>query len=56
MHKKILEILDWAKSNNLINNSIIDFVASQQWESLEKVMGKNDLKSTGTTFDVYETL
>lgn len=56
VHEKILEILDWAKSNNLINNSIIDFVASCQWESLEKIMGKNNLKAQGTTYDVYETL
>ena len=55
-HKKILNILEWAKSNNLIKTSIIDFVASQQWESFEKLMNNNNLKTQVTTYDVYETV
>lgn len=34
-HQRILELLDFAKENNLIHNGICDFVLSRQWDTLE---------------------
>ena len=42
-HKKVMEILDWAKSRNLINYSILDYVISQKWRDLEKLRDNPDM-------------
>lgn len=39
-HKKIMEILKWAKENNLINFGILEFVASQKWTMFKEMRDK----------------
>lgn len=34
-HKRVLELLEWAKENNHVNMGICDFVISRQWETFE---------------------
>lgn len=34
-HKRILELLEWAKENNHVTSGICDFVISQQWRTYE---------------------
>ena len=34
-HQEILELVKWAKENNIINFSISKFVRNHKWEELE---------------------
>lgn len=54
-HKKVMEILDWAKKNNKINYGICEFVLSHKWEELAKL--KQDGTTDGeiqSTLEVYD--
>jgi hypothetical protein len=55
-HNNIMSILKWAIQNDLINNNIIEFIASRQWEQLGrfKATGGSD-KVKASTFDIFET-
>lgn len=35
-HQKVMNLLEWGKTNKLIKVGIAEFVASKQWENLEK--------------------
>lgn len=50
-HQKVLNLLDWAKKNNLIKFGIAEFVASRKWESLEQ---DNQEFEEGTFNQVYD--
>lgn len=41
-HKEIMDLLQWAKDNDLIRYGILEFVASHKWEEL-KVIRENKL-------------
>lgn len=50
-HQEVLELLEWAKSNNLIHNGICEFVGSQQWELFKS------MKDEGiSVFDTMEEI
>lgn len=51
-HKEILEILDWAKSQNLITFSIIEFVGSKKWETFKELKSQG-ISGQATTFELY---
>ena len=42
-HKKIMELLEWAKVNNYLNFGILNFVISHQWDALEKLRDNPEL-------------
>ena len=42
-HKKIMELLAWAKEHNYINFGISSFVISHQWDALEELKNNPDL-------------
>lgn len=45
-HKKIMDILNWGKANNLVSFSILNFVLSHQWEALDELRNNPDLIPT----------
>lgn len=54
-HKKVIELIDWAKTQrNLINCNICDFVISKAWERLEEV--KNGNNSTSIEVDFVQNI
>ena len=54
VHRKILDILDWAKSNNLVNIGILEFIASRKWEQFQEMKSKN-ITGIASTNDIYTT-
>lgn len=53
-HKQILDILAWAKSQNLINFGILEFIASRKWEQFAE-MKNNGITGMASTNDIYTT-
>lgn len=53
-HRDILQILQWAKMNDLIHIPIIEFVASCKWDEFQE-MKNNGLQGDANTYDTYET-
>lgn len=54
VHKKILEILEWAKSQNLVTISIIEFVGTNKWHEFERLK-QNGVQGQASTYDIYTT-
>lgn len=48
-HRKIIEILKWAKENNLINMGILEFVGSHKWVELERLRAEGFNKQTANS-------
>lgn len=42
-HEYILDILEYAKANNLINYSILEFLASKKWEEIEYIKNSGNV-------------
>lgn len=42
-HERIMETLEFAKENNLIHYSIIEFLASKKWEEIEFIRNSGDV-------------
>lgn len=42
-HKEVMEILEWAKSENLLNCGILSYVISHQWESYKQLRDNPEL-------------
>ena len=42
-HERIMELLEVAKSSNLINYSILEFIASKKWEEIEYILNSGDI-------------
>ena len=42
-HERIMENLEFAKEHNLINYSIIEFLASQKWEEIEYIRNSGNI-------------
>lgn len=50
-HQEILEILEWAKENNLVHSGLCDFIISRKW------LDYQEMKDGGTTlFDSTESI
>lgn len=54
-HKKIMELLNWAKQNNKIHYGIVEFILSHKWEELEEERKENPYGDINSTFNIYET-
>ena len=52
-HKKILSILDWAKKNDLVHVSLLEFISSCKWEEYEE-MKNNGVRGQANTGDLYD--
>lgn len=55
-HKQIMELLDWAKTNNKINSGILEFVCSNGWDSLQYLKDHPQEGQVESTFNVYESI
>jgi len=55
-HKKVMEILKWAKENDKITSSILNFVVSHQWEALEDLRNNPQEGMIASTYNVYDTV
>lgn len=55
-HKEIMDILEWAKSNNKINSGILEFVCSNGWDSLKYLKEHPQEGQVESTFNVYESI
>lgn len=56
-HKKIMEILDWAKKNNKLHYGIVEFIVGHKWEELDELKNSGVQQvEIGNTFDIYETV
>ena len=53
-HQEVLEILEWAKDQDLVNISLIEFIASNKWEEW-KEMKQKGISGKSTTYDIYGT-
>lgn len=42
-HDRVMEALEFGKSNNLVNYSIIEFIASQKWLEIEMIRDSGDV-------------
>ncbi len=38
-----MELLEIAKSSNLINYSILEFIASKKWQEIEYILNSGDI-------------
>lgn len=54
-HKEILEILDWAKQNNLIHIPLTEFIISCKWEEFSELKNKG-IQGKASNFEIYETV
>lgn len=45
-HKEVMEILNWAKENNLLNFGILNFVISNQWNNLKELRDNPEMVKT----------
>lgn len=55
-HKRVMEILNWAKEHNKINIGILEFVCSHAWDSLEYLRDHPQEGQVESTFNVYESI
>lgn len=53
LHEEVLELLEWAKSNKLINCGITEYVISHQWETHAKL---RDEGFDGNTLEIDELI
>lgn len=51
-HKKILELLEWAKENDLINIGLVEFILSHKWLELEELRN-NGIQGRSMINDMY---
>lgn len=42
-HERVMEALEYAKENNIINYSILEFVSSQKWNEIEYIRDSGDV-------------
>lgn len=53
LHNEIIEIVNWAKDRNLINESIASFVINHSWETLKAM---RDGEGTNVNFDAVKMI
>lgn len=54
-HREILEILEWAKSKDLVQVSMVEFVSSQKWKEFKELRDKG-ISGKVSTEQVYDTV
>lgn len=42
-HERVMEALEYAKENNLINYSILEFISSRKWEEIEYIRNSGNV-------------
>lgn len=52
-HRKILEILEWAKQNDLIHVPLTEFIISRKWQEFEE-MKTNGILGQASTYDIFK--
>lgn len=52
-HKEIVELVKWAKEQNLIRYGILEFVASRKWEELKLIKNNNLDNQTASSESLY---
>ena len=53
-HREVIDILEWAKINDLIHIPIVEFVASCKWNEFREMKSKG-VQGQASTYDTYET-
>ena len=53
-HKEILEIVQWAKENNLLKFGIVEFIVSHKWNELKELRKSGSHQDIASTFDIYD--
>lgn len=53
-HREVIDILEWAKINDLIHIPIVEFVASCKWNEFREMRSKG-VQGQASTYDTYET-
>lgn len=53
-HREVLDVLNWAKQNNLIHIPLVEFIISCKWEEFGELRSKG-IQGRSSTFDIYET-
>lgn len=53
-HREIIDILEWAKANNLVHIPIVEFVASCKWNEFKEMKAKG-VRGQASTYDIYKT-
>lgn len=53
-HKEILEIVQWAKENNLLKFGIVEFIVSHKWNELKELRESGSHQDIASTFDIYD--
>lgn len=51
MHNKVMKSLDYAKTNNLLQSGISEFVISEKWREYIKLMEEEGLSEYTKTYD-----
>lgn len=54
-HNKIIDILEWAKTNDLIHIPIIEFVSSCKWNEFEELKDIG-IQGQSSTYDTFDTV
>ena len=52
-HKEILEIVQWAKENNLLKVGIVEFITSHKWKELKELKDSGNQYDLASTYDIY---
>lgn len=52
-HKEIIEILEWAKTQNLVTIPVIEFIGSRKWETFKELKSKG-IQGQASTYEIYE--
>lgn len=55
-HKKVLDLLNWAKENDKIRFGICEFVISRKWKELQELKDSNLEGEIADTYNVYESI
>ena len=50
-----MEILDWAKQNNLVHIGLVEFIISHKWEEFEE-MRKKGIQNKASTYEMYQSV
>lgn len=51
-HQEVIEILDWAKKNDLVTIGIVEFISSRKWEEYQQLR-INGIQNRSETYDIY---
>ena len=54
-HREVIDILEWAKSNDLVHIPIVEFVASCKWNEFKEMKTKG-IQGQSSTYDTYDTV